>query len=93
MEAIILTDKQAIDVKALIEEYFKGTKYGSFNDFQIIEKRSIDILPLKNGLNRLSITVLLDSFYSDLKDFILEMTVEAPLCREVSPNELPDIPE
>jgi len=89
MKAIILTDKEANNVESLIEEYFKGTHYGSFRDFTIIEKRSIVILPLKNGLNRLSVTVLSDPFYSDLKDFVLKGMNGTPLIREVNPDELP----
>lgn len=90
MEGIILTLEARDKMYLLINEFYDNSSYGSFENFQSQELRNIVVRELNNGLFLLSITVMTDPIYTDLKEFILNQMTEPLLIREVTEDEIPN---
>lgn len=88
MDAIVLTEEENEGLFYLIEEYFSATPYLSFDNFKLIEGRSISTVNLNDNMFALSPTVLTDPIYTDLKNYILEKDMCEFIVRDMHEHEI-----
>jgi len=84
---IILTDEQNTAFLKERDEHFAASKYGSYENFTIQEKSTLQTFPLNNGLHFISPNVINDPIYLRLRNIILAKMDEPLLIRPIKPEE------
>jgi hypothetical protein len=92
MEAIVLTSKQNTEVFKLIKEFFGASVYGSFENFQIQEERNISSIEIENSLFIMSVDIINDPKYLELRNYIFSKVDFELLIRLIDESEMKEDP-